>query len=112
MAGESFDESFPDFESTLYPVTQPPSRRVMRNKENIRDAGELQPCSCASRLLAEAPLARPYSWQLEAWGAACKPAVARRPVDSPAVQRVDKIYLLRARTRPHASAKPVVVCLD
>ncbi|MBD8586039.1 Fic family protein [Frigoribacterium sp. CFBP 8766] len=42
MAGDSFDESFPDFESTLYPVTQPPSRRVMRNTENIRDAGQLQ----------------------------------------------------------------------
>jgi cell filamentation protein len=42
VAGDSFDESFPDFESTLYPVTQPPSRRVMRNTENIRDAGQLQ----------------------------------------------------------------------
>lgn len=60
------DESFPDFESTLCPVTQPASRRVMRNTKNIRDAGELQPCSCASRLLAEAPLARPFSRHLQA----------------------------------------------
>lgn len=42
MASEHFDESFPDFESTLYPVTQPVSRRVMRNMEDIRDADQLQ----------------------------------------------------------------------
>ncbi|PZE63653.1 cell filamentation protein Fic [Curtobacterium sp. MCBD17_021] len=42
MAGESFDESFPDFESTLYPATHPQSRRVMRNTEGIRDAETLQ----------------------------------------------------------------------
>ncbi len=42
MAGERFDESFPDFESTLYPVTQPTLRRVVRNTEDIRDAAQLQ----------------------------------------------------------------------
>lgn len=42
MARVPFDESFPDFESTLYPESQLASRRVMRNTENIRDAGQLQ----------------------------------------------------------------------
>ena len=42
MAGGSFDESFPDFESTLYPAADPESRRIIRNTEGIRDVDMLQ----------------------------------------------------------------------
>ena len=40
--GEQFDSSYPDFASTLYPLSETAGRQVMRNTAGIRDPAALQ----------------------------------------------------------------------